>query len=570
MRLEIDVGEAGGAPRGREIAALLTRPRRRRIDRFDVLVLALFAGISMWVLGLDLWQVVVHSRVWTGTDGVYVVDQMQYLAWIQSASHHLLSANLFVLRHTPSDYLQPAVMVSAGLTALGMAPSLSLLLWKPVAVGCAFVAIRAWCRRSLVGTWPRRAALVLALFYGSFSVVYGDFGLVGDIMPSFLSWGYTFGLLAVGVLLLALLSYERARRTGRRIWVAGALGAVASLLHPWQGELLVVIVVAAELLMRRRERRPSLRLPLTTVIITGVPLVYYLLLGKTDLSWQLARDASKHTFSLWTILLAVAPLAIPAAFGYRGRSGSFLTAIARTWPFAALLIWVLSASQVSATPLHAFDGITIPLAVLAVRGSQQLRALGLPTPRRLGAIAVAAATIPATVYLMASNAELVRPTGGNPNFISADEHHALQYLAHDPQTGGVLTRFYLGTIVPAETGRRTYVGDCLWSEPNCIQRAQTTQLLLDGTLNEASARSFVASTGARFVLTDCSTAGNLDYLLAPFTESVTRFGCVNVYRLSTGPGVITAPEPVSSPLAQSAANAALRASGRQQRRVQSG
>ena len=77
---------------------------------------------------------VVNGRVWTGTDGVYIVDQMQYLAWIRDASHHVLSSNLFVLRATPHDYFQPAVVISGAITALGVAPWLSLLLWKPVAV----------------------------------------------------------------------------------------------------------------------------------------------------------------------------------------------------------------------------------------------------------------------------------------------------------------------------------------------------------------------------------------------------------------------------------------------------
>ena len=90
--------------------------------------------ISLWVLGLDLWQVIVHHRVWTGTDGVYIVDQQQYLSWIRDASNHVLSSNLYVLHPTPHDYFQPAVLISGGLTALGMAPWLSLLLWKPVAV----------------------------------------------------------------------------------------------------------------------------------------------------------------------------------------------------------------------------------------------------------------------------------------------------------------------------------------------------------------------------------------------------------------------------------------------------
>src|SRR5690349_19887888 len=82
------------------------RSRRARLDRFELIMLLAFAVLSLWVLALDAWQVVAHGRVWTGTDGVYIVDQMQYLAWIRGASQHLFSANLFVLRPTPSDYFQ--------------------------------------------------------------------------------------------------------------------------------------------------------------------------------------------------------------------------------------------------------------------------------------------------------------------------------------------------------------------------------------------------------------------------------------------------------------------------------
>jgi hypothetical protein len=533
MRVEVDVGEAGGAPWVSDVATLAAPPRARRIDRFDLTVLAVFAAVSVWILALDLWQVIAHGRVWTGTDGVYLVDQMQYLAWIQDASHHLLSANLFVLHPTPADYLQPAVLISGALTALGLAPALALLLWKPVAVLCAFFAVRAYCRRSLVGVWPRRAALVLALFFGSFSVVYGDFSVVGDLFPTFLSWGYTFGLLAVGMLVLAILAYARARGTGRRLWVPGALGVVAGLLHPWQGELFVLIVLGAELVMWRGSgRRPRrLALPLGTMLATGLPLAYYLVLGKTDPSWELAREASKHTFSLWTLLLAAGPLAVPAVFAYRGRSGSFLTAATRAWPLAALAVWLLSATQVSATPLHAFDGITIPLAVLAVKGTQQLRLHRLPRARLLAGLAVAAATVPATVYLLNNARQLVAPASGNANFVYADEHHALRYLAQNRTAGGVLTRFYLGTIVPAQTGRRTYVGHCMWSEPDCIPRAQNAEALFDGVFAPAAARSFVQGTGARFVLADCYANPVIAEEIRAITTSAHRFGCATVYEL---------------------------------------
>jgi len=81
-----------------------------------------FALVSLWVLALDLWQVVVHGRTWTGTDGVYIVDQMQYLSWIRSASQHFLIGNLFVLRSTPSDYFQPLIQISGGIYGARRAP----------------------------------------------------------------------------------------------------------------------------------------------------------------------------------------------------------------------------------------------------------------------------------------------------------------------------------------------------------------------------------------------------------------------------------------------------------------
>ena len=132
--------EVGTPPRRRSAARRPSAPavRRRRLDRFELGVLVAFGAVSLWVLALDLLQVVVHGRVWTGTDGVYIVDQLQYLAWIRSASHHVLVSNLFVLRSTPADYFQPAVVISGGLTALGLSPAISLLLWKPVAVAAVF------------------------------------------------------------------------------------------------------------------------------------------------------------------------------------------------------------------------------------------------------------------------------------------------------------------------------------------------------------------------------------------------------------------------------------------------
>jgi hypothetical protein len=558
VRTEFPLAAATAGPAPVGSAPSVAGPQRR-LDRFELGLLAVFAAFSMWVLALDLWQVVVHDRVWTGTDGFFIVDQMQYLAWIQSASHHLLAANLFVLRGTPSDYFQPAVAISGVIAALGVAPWLTLLLWKPVAVLGTFFAVRAYANRNLEVRLQRRVALTLGIFFGSFSVVYGAFGTVGDMMPDFLSWGYPFGLMALALIVFALLGYDRARSAGLVVWAPGLLGAVASTLHPWQGELLILIVGAAELIRWRELKRSwrSFALPVVTVALTGLPLLYYVLLGHLDLSWGLARQASRHTFSFWSIALGAAPLAVFALLGYRGRPRDFFELMTRLWPVAAMAIYFLSATALSATPLHAFNGITVPLAVLAVGGVSRSGLMHrVPRARLIAGLAVALGVIPANAYALAVAHQFTDPTPGNANFITSGERNALDYLNRDPDPGGVLTQFYLGEVVPARTGRHTLVGDCLWSEPRCMPRSLTADALFDGALSPWAAKQFASQSGARFVLASCSAQLDLRRELGSMIVSVRRFGCATVYELGL-------PSAAEGPLAELPGNAAVRAPRRQ-------
>lgn len=533
MRLEIELidgGKGGPAP---ALPPVRIEPRGRKLDRFDLWVLLAFAAVSVYVLLLDVGRVVFDGAVWTGTDGVYIVDQMQYLAWIKDASHHFLVSNLFVLRDTPADYFQPAVVISGGLTALGMSASLSLLVWKPVAVIAFFFGVRAYAQRSVAGVWPRRTVLVLALFFGSFTLVYGIWSVLGDLFPGFLSWGYVFGLMALAAMVFALVRYEDARTTGRRLWLPGLLGALASLLHPWNGELLLALVVAAELVMLavRRYGRENIRLTAATLIGTGLPLLYYAILGKADIDWKLAQLASKHAFPFWSIALAVMPLLLPALVAYRQRPATFLAAATRTWPLAAFGIFLLSGTSLGATPLHAFQGITLPLAVLAVEGLQMLGWRRLTRPVLIGALVVGLFTVPTTLKELSIAHSLAAPTRGNANFITRDERSALDYLAHDKQAGSVITQPYLGAAVPGRTGRHTYIGNCLWSEPNCPDRANLSRSLFNGSLSPAQARGFVRTSGARFLLADCTTTADMRKLLGPMIRSAHGFGCAAVYEV---------------------------------------
>ena len=157
MTTDAPLTVAGGSER--DAAATGAVPVRRGLDRFELGLLTLFAALSMWVVGSDLAVMLTQGRRWTHTDGFFSGDQLQYLSWIQSSAHHGLISNLFVLRHTPADYFQPAIMVSGLLVRLGMSSWLSLMLWKPVAVIAIFLAVRALAAHCFGRTLrpPRRA-----------------------------------------------------------------------------------------------------------------------------------------------------------------------------------------------------------------------------------------------------------------------------------------------------------------------------------------------------------------------------------------------------------------------------
>jgi hypothetical protein len=518
-----------------ELAQRVTR--RRRLDWFELAVLLVFAFVSVWVLALDLWQVIAHGRVWAGADSLWGVDQFQYQAWIRAASQHGLVSNLYVLHSTPADYFQPAIFISGVLTALGLSPTLSLLLWKPVAVVAVFFAVRAYVNRALDGRAARGAALTLTLFFGSFTVVYGSVGTVGDLYPGFLAWGYPFALLGLAAMVAALVAYERARSKTGISWLPGLLGAAASSVHPWNGALLIAAVLGAEVVMARGRRitRARLALPIATVALTAVPLLYYVLLGKLDVSWRLAQAHSKHSFPLWSIALELAPLLVPALLAYRKYPRTFLAAATMVWPVAAFAEFLVSTTRFAATPVHAFQGITLPLGILAIAGLREIGFSRLRYSLVIGTLLVAAFTVPGTISELKVARHMVAFRPGDNNFITKSEKHALDYLARDRRPGAVVTRVYLGQLVPGMTGRRTYVGDCLWSQPDCPTRMVAVHDLFTGNTTPAAARRFVVylvSQKARFLLQDCESDGDLGRLIAPLIVSVHHFGCASVYEVS--------------------------------------
>jgi hypothetical protein len=268
------------------------------------------------------------------------------------------------------------------------------------------------------------------------------------------------------------------------------------------------------------------------MVATALPLLYFEALDRGDSVWRMAQVASRHHYPLSQIIVPLVPLLITATPAYFRRPSTFISLTARMWPLASLAIYGLSSSGLSGTPLHAFNGITIPLAVLAVEGVQGLGFRRMPGWRLAGIALVAAATVPASAYMLRIAHVFNGPQVQNVNFIAKGERRALDYLRDSRRSGGVLTRGYLGVIVPAETGRHTYLGSCLWSQPGCHTRQSATWHLFKGNMSPQAARAFVRATGTRFLLRDCRSSVDLGRRLGPVVQAVKRFGCARIYEVT--------------------------------------
>jgi hypothetical protein len=531
--------------------------RPPRVSGAEIVLLLALVAWGMFPIALQLaYAAHVHATFTgadglIGADGVLGADQLQYLAWIRDAGGHGVISDLFTLAPNGHVYLQPLFAVSGLLWHLGVSLPVAYLVWKPIAAVVLFVAAIVWGRRMFPDEFvASAAAATLALFLytplaalyswtgaGSGSFRFQMYLLADELLPATKLWGYVPSALGVALVPVALLALARAldpydgrdRVRGDLVGVQPAplIGAalaagLASWLHPWQGITLVLIFLALAVWQRLRFWQ-ALILP---TVAAALPLAYYYFLSHSATVWNLASQYEMIGRLPALVLLAgFGPVALVAVFGVRNPGEKVIEQVLLLWIGCAFVTYFVN----GAFSPHALQGLSFPLAVLAVRGWQRLR-LGVV----LGTIAVLLVTIPGLVYdarkfvKTASNTKLVQ------YYLPPSDVKALDWVASSAAPpGGVLAPTPFAAVVPSRTGRSVWVGHGYWS-PDYASRARQVDALFRAHMRPGMARTFVRSTGASLLVADCDQHGNLAKLLKPLIQNEHHFGCARVYVLNTG------------------------------------
>jgi hypothetical protein len=286
--------------------------------------------------------------------------------------------------------------------------------------------------------------------------------------------------------------------------------------------------VAGEALCLRRGRSvaEAARDLAAPVAATAAPLLYYLVLSRSDASWELAGAVNDFPrWPWWVTVLGLLPLALPAAFAYRLPAPDFGALALRAWPLVGLAVFYQPAGTF---PFHAFQGLSLPLAVLALLAVRAW--LGERPLRLLPAAAVVLVLCAVGTAYRAGELREAVSLGRQPFFLTDSEHDALRHLDDRAEPGGVLTPVYSGILLPAYTGRETWIGAGSWT-PDFEERRQAAEALFAGELSPRAAGELIRRSGAAFLYSDCHGRADIERLVRSFTDPPRRFGCAAVYRV---------------------------------------
>ena len=514
--------------------------RRHFADRGTVALLGVLALWGLVPIALMMIHALhAHLRL-TGADGIVGGDQLQYLAWARDAGSHGLASNLFDLQPSGHVFAQPLFSLSGALWRLGLPLTAAYWLWKPIAILVLVAGTAAWAGRLLADSLRARlAAVALALFFytpaaalaawaelGSAGSRTGLLTLAGEPFPAGELWGYLPSAITVGLMPLVLLGAERALNRGGA--APALIAAAAAALRVLASSLAGGGAVADPGGLTAWGRGRGWRQLGVVIVGAALPLVYYFVLSRTDPAWKLAahNELVPH-LPPGALLLGLGPPLALAGLGIRRPGTDPAERALLLWIPAALITYLF----VNSFPSHALESLSLPLAVLMVRGWRRAR-----WPALAGVAALAAVTLPGMAY-EARSLHDVATSPIQQYYLSRSDARALDWVARQDPRSGVMARTIFGVGLPSQTGRAVWVGHEFWSRDYAV-RMRAADSLFSGALRPPVARAFVLLSGVRLVFSDCGAGQNLRATLAPVSAAIHRFGCATVFVVKRGRGSV--------------------------------
>ncbi|MFZ1993733.1 MAG: hypothetical protein WAU75_06455, partial [Solirubrobacteraceae bacterium] len=279
----------------------------------------------------------------------------------------------------------------------------------------------------------------------------------------------------------------------------------------------LVLVYVGLAVLRRLRGWAALAVP---AIGAGLPLLYYYLLSHNDSAWKLAGQYEIISRLPAIVLLAgFGPLVLIAACGVRRPGGELIEQALLVWVGACVVTYFANDSFAP----HALQGLSLPFAILAVRGWRRLH-----LPAVLGVAAVALITIPGLAFNARKFARTATSSKLVEYYLPQADAQALDWVTQHGPAGGILAPTPFAAVVPAQTGRPVWVGHGYWSQ-NYPEQAREVDRLFGGRMSKTASRAFAVSTGATVLVSDCRHAADLTRKLGSAVGAVHQFGCARVY-----------------------------------------
>ena len=223
-------------------------------------------------------------------------------------------------------------------------------------------------------------------------------------------------------------------------------------------------------------------------------------------------------------MIGLAPLAVPAALGVARAPDDF-------GGLGAAAVAACAALVVFVAPVGTFPAHALPGARAAARGARRARASATRWARAAAWRCSALLIVPGTLYRVDELRAAVN-AGRQPFFL--DGRGARGAALARPRAaarGGVLAPIYTGLLVPAWTGRETWVGAGSWTPRLRRARAAPPSGCSRGGWAARTAEALVRGSGARFLLSDCHGRADIEHLVSRVTGPPRRFGCATVWEV---------------------------------------